>query len=199
MSNNLLVSSYKDNAFIDRLKVNNLLVSNLNNYSNITEEDVANVQNEWANGVVQISSDYLNGKDFIKTANNGLDHLYGYQYFDVAFKPTKTVNQIFRDTRSGALSYFIGYNNVPPGTGYSEDKGFAINGGKGWSNVRFNNHKSIIYTDFALAYGIYFFTNAQDDTITEVEYTFGYKRSPTDGRLVIILQHSSLPFRLIDK
>eukprot|EP00435_Cladocopium_sp_Y103_P054176 s177_g17.t1 len=56
------------------------------------------------------------------------------------FKPTKAAEAQFRPTASDAMSYFVGHKAVEKG--HLEDAGFAINGGKGWSNVVFENHKN---------------------------------------------------------
>ena len=47
----------------------------------------------------------------------------------------------FRSTKKGALSYFVGGDLI--NDGYMEDKGFAINSGKCWSNVEFFKIKLI--------------------------------------------------------
>ena len=77
--------------------------------------------------------------------------------------------------------------------GYLEDAGFAINGGKGWSNVVFDNHKIDVSGNVAIAMGNYFFTSAADGSKTKVEYTFGYKKN-ADGKVRIFLHHSSVPY-----
>jgi len=89
------------------------------------------------------------------------------------------------------MSYFVGHKAVK--NGYAEDAGFAINGGKGWSDVVFENHKIDIAGDVAIAMGTYVFTNAADGSKATVEYTFGYKRN-ADGKLRIFLHHSSVPY-----
>merc|ERR1712146_80738 len=59
--------------------------------------------------------------------------------------------------------------------GYDEDAGFAINGGKGWSKVEFNNHNIVLSGTTAIAMGYYVFTDATTLDEVTVEYTFGYK------------------------
>merc|ERR1719323_249312 len=97
----------------------------------------------------------------------------------------------FRPSASDALSYFVGHEAIEDG--HAEDSGFAINGGKGWSDVRFENHQTKLTGDVALAMGNYYFTCAQTGDETKVEYTFGYKKAD-DGKLRIFLHHSSVPF-----
>merc|ERR1712070_520557 len=74
-----------------------------------------------------------------------------------------------------------------------EDGGFAINGGKGWSDCVYDNHKIEIKGDVAIAMGNYYFTDATDGGESKVEYTFGYTRCD-DGKVRIFLHHSSVPY-----
>ena len=91
------------------------------------------------------------------------------------------------------MSYFVGGSAVPGG--YDEDAGFAINGGKGWSDVVFRNHQVELCGNTAIAMGTYYFTSAADASETKVEYTFGYKKNE-DGKVRIFLHHSSVPYSL---
>ena len=74
-----------------------------------------------------------------------------------------------------------------------EDAGFAINGGKGWKEVVFDNHQIELNADTAVAMGSYDFTCATTGDVATVEYTFGYKRND-DGKARIFLHHSSVPY-----
>merc|ERR1712066_618855 len=96
-----------------------------------------------------------------------------------------------RPSASDAMSYFVGSDAVEGG--YAEDSGFAINGGKGWSDVVFENHQTKLTGDLAVAMGNYYFTCAQTGSVSKVEYTFGYKKNE-DDKLRIFLHHSSVPF-----
>merc|ERR1712227_743437 len=89
------------------------------------------------------------------------------------------------------MSYFVGCNAVDGG--YKEDGGFAINGGKGGSSVKFANHQIDLNGETAIAMGTYYFTCATTGVVSKVEYTFGYKRND-DGRVRIFLHHSSVPY-----
>ena len=91
-----------------------------------------------------------------------------------------------------AMSYFVGANAVDSG-GIAEDGGFAINGGKGWSEVVFDNHQIELNGETAIAMGTYDFTCATTGDVSTVEYTFGYKRCD-DGKVRIFLHHSSVPY-----
>merc|ERR1712066_899117 len=117
--------------------------------------------------------------------------LYGYGRSDVLFKPTKARAAQFRPTAEDAMSYFVGHKDVEGG--HTEDAGFAINGGKGWSDVVFDNHQIELKNEVAIAMGNYYFTSAADGSVTKVEYTFGYRRND-DGKLRIFLHHSSVPY-----
>merc|ERR1712217_530030 len=140
-----------------------------------------------------ISKTYLEKGDYIQAAGNAAAELYGYGHTNVLFKPTKAKEYQFRPTGADAMSYFVGGGVVE--NGYDEDAGFAINGGKGWSNVVFDNHQVELNGDMAIAMGNYYFTSAADGSETKVEYTFGYKRND-DGKVRIFLHHSSVPYRL---
>ena len=157
----------------------------------ITEEEVKSVQAAWANAIKSISKTYLDGGDYVAAAAKAAGELYGYGHTDVLFKPTKAAEAQFRPTASDAMSYFVGHKAVE--NGYLEDAGFAINGGKGWSNVVFDNHKIDVSGNVAIAMGNYFFTSAADGSKTKVEYTFGYKKN-ADGKVRIFLHHSSVPY-----
>ena len=74
-----------------------------------------------------------------------------------------------------------------------EDAGFAINGGKGWKEVEFTNHKIELLGTAAVAMGTYVFTCATSGDNVRVEYTFGYRRND-DGKARIFLHHSSVPY-----
>jgi len=159
----------------------------------ITEAEVVAVQNSWANAIKTISKTYLDEGDYIGAAGAAAAELYGYGHTNVLFKPTKATEYQFRPTGEEAMSYFVGGNVVEGG--YKEDAGFAINGGKGWANVFFENHQVELNGNTAIAMGNYYFTDASNPNgpKTKVEYTFGYKRCG-DGKLRIFLHHSSVPY-----
>merc|ERR1711975_32520 len=115
-------------------------------------------QKDWANAIMDISKIYLNGGDFVDAAGKYAGELYGYGHCNVLFKPTKAAENQFRPTGADAMSYFVGHKAVEGG--YAEDGGFAINGGKGWSQVVFDNHQIEVVGDAAIAMGNYYFTCA---------------------------------------
>ena len=113
----------------------------------ITLQNVENAQEKWGQGIVDISTEYAKGGDFVKRAELHINSLYDYKDGSVLFKPTFASEVQFRSTFESALSYFVGENGVCP-----EDSGFAI---KGWTNVRFQNDNVIIRDSTAFAMGNY--------------------------------------------
>jgi hypothetical protein len=157
----------------------------------VTEADVQIAQEAWASAIKTISRTHREGGDYVQAAANAAADLYAYGQSNVLFKPTKAAEQPFRPTGEEALSYFVGGRAVA--NGYDEDTGFAINGGKGWSDVEFANHQIDLNGHVAIAMGIYYFTCATTGNKDKVEYTFGYKKG-VGGSVRIFLHHSSLPY-----
>ena len=149
----------------------------------VSVDDVERAQEKWGDGIVEISKAHKNGGDYVVIATNHIKTLYAYQIMPVLFKPTLAVSEQFRPTFESALSYFVASNNACP-----EDVGFAI---KGWTKVRFENHKVTTDGNRAFAMGNYFFTD-QEGSEVKVEYTFGYVEDG-DAKLRIYLHHSSMP------
>ena len=65
---------------------------------------------------------------------------------------------------------------------------------EGLLKVVFKNHQIDCHSQVALAKGTYEFTRATTGAVSEVEYTFGYKRCP-DGKVRICLHHPPSPRR----
>ena len=149
----------------------------------VTVADVENAQKEWGGGVVAIAAVHSSEGDFVERARLHVESLYAYDISPVLFKPTFAIEEQFRPTFEGALSYFVAENGVCP-----EDKGFAI---KGWTKVRFENDNVVINGATAMAMGNYFFTSSKGEDV-KVEYTFGYV-TDSEGKLRINLHHSSIP------
>ena len=158
----------------------------------ITEQEVLELQANWANAIKTISKTYLDKGDYVAAAGEAAGELYGYGHSNVLFKPTKAADVPFRPTGGDAMSYFVGADAVGEG-GYAEDGGFAINGGNGWKEVVFTNHQIDLNGPVAVAMGQYVFTCATTGDEALVEYTFGYKRND-DGKARIFLHHSSVPY-----
>ena len=149
----------------------------------ITVEEVEKAQQAWGDGIVDIAAAYDTGADFVGRARSHVETLYAYDIGPVLFKPTFAVEQQFRPTFEGALSYFVGSNGACP-----EDSGFAI---KGWTKVRFENQKMALHGGTAMSMGNYFFTSP-DGSEVKVEFSFGYIVD-SNGALRIHLHHSSMP------
>lgn len=160
------------------------------------QKEVEETQAAWRQAILDITASYLDDPegDYVEVAKHAIHDLYGYDIknAEVMFKPTKAAHEPFRPTKIGALSYFVGYEATKDMGGFSEDGGFAINGGEGWKKVLMFNDLVSCLGDYALAQGYYYFTNAKTGAEVGVEYTFGYQKFK--GSWKIILHHSSVPF-----
>ena len=150
----------------------------------ITEQQVIDVQNKWALGIVKIGSLKDNRTKCKTLASNFLDDFYLFDHGFVLFKPTKCLIEQFRPTKSKALSYFIAGEDRE----CKEDKGFATTP---WKKVRFENFNIILEENRAIAMGNYFFTDF-DNNEFKIQYTFGYRL--VNGKVKIDLHHSSYPY-----
>merc|ERR1712032_161607 len=159
----------------------------------VTEAEVLEAQQLWADSIASISKVYADKGDFVAAAGEAAGKLYGYGKSDVLFKPTKATKNPFRPTGEDAMSYFVGADAMENNKFKGEDAGFAINGGKGWKSVVFRNHKIDLNGPTAQAMGDYVFVDATSGDEVRVEYTFGYKRND-DGKVRIYLHHSSVPY-----
>jgi hypothetical protein len=151
----------------------------------ITEQEVADAQKAWGEGIVKIGKVYTEGGDYKATATEHINEFYNYQEGSVLFKPTMASEKQFRTDFQGALSYFIAGDEE-----YPEDHGFAI---KPWSDVRWENIGTKIIGNMAVAMGNYYFTPAEGGDEVKVEYSFSYTKDK-DGNLKIILHDSHLPY-----
>ena len=115
------------------------------------------------------------------------DAAYGYQFGPVAFTNTWAKGN---DTRSGALSYFVGDDPA------FDDPGFAIGtpGAKRSPWVKCEPEIFVIqsFGNTANAMG-WVHLEAADGTTSKVDKTFGYVRDDA-GALRIVVHHSSVPF-----
>lgn len=151
----------------------------------ISEAEILKAQQEWADGIVAIGKAYTDKQDYKKIAQDMINDLYAFQATKVLFKPTKVADIQFRPTKEGTLSYFIGNNKDFP-----EDKGFAL---QPWIKVKITNSGGMyIKNEIALAMGVYSFTTSNGE-IVDVDFSFGYIKNE-QGKIKIILQHSSLPY-----
>jgi hypothetical protein len=152
----------------------------------LTKSAIVNIQESWANGIIEIGNVYLNKGDYKELAEEFITNFYGYQEGIVLFKPTLASIEQFRDSFEKALSYFVAGNKK-----YPEDQGFAL---RPWVHVKFRNAGIILIKNHAVAMGNYFFTDG-DGHIVKVEYTFGYFLNK-EGKIKIHLHHSSMPFQI---
>ena len=159
----------------------------------ISVSEVQGAQEAWCDALVSISKAHDQG-GLAKSkplAGGVIDAAYGYQFGPVAFKPTWAKGDTtFRETREGALSYFVGGDPAYP------DSGFAIGtpGANRSPWVKCVPEISVIQTfgNTANSMGWVHF-EAADGTKSKVDKTFGYVRDD-DGALRIVVHHSSTPF-----
>lgn len=153
----------------------------------ITEREVLAAQKAWGEALVAISKTYeTEGLKASKAlAEKVIDEAYGYQFGAVLFKPTLTIApQTFRTTRAGALAYFVGDDPAFP-----MDKGFALNG---WRSVEIKNSGMFISGNTATTMGNVMITS-KNGKVTTVDKTWQFFKDD-NGKLRIILHHSSLPY-----
>ena len=156
-------------------------------YAPITNAEVEAAQKAWADALVAISTEYdFNGKAAAtRLAERAIDTAYGYSMGPVLFKPSlAAAPTTFRTTREGALSYFVGGN-----PNYPADSGFAL---KHWRSYRIDNAAILITGNSAISMGNVTLTDSKGN-VTVVDKTWGYVRDG-EGKLRIVLHHSSLPF-----
>lgn len=155
----------------------------------ITEAEVNAAQQAWCDGLVKIGKVYKDGGDYKALAGQIIDDLYDYKDGKVFFKPTLAFGKnSFRNTRAGALSYFVGGNKDFP-----EDTGFAL---KKWVKARYDNNAADngiqIHGDIAITMGNVYLTNAKGEEVM-VDKTFAFRRCK-DGKLRLCVHKSALPF-----
>lgn len=153
----------------------------------ILEKDVFFAIDAWGSGIIEISKTYeLSGFEQARdVADYMLDKLYGFHLGPVLFKPTLSGgHQTFRQTKEGALSYFVGHNSDFP-----RDTGFGI---KYWREVKPETAGLFIDGSVAMWMGWVTFLD-KNNNVTKVDKSWGYK-CDKDGKLKIILHHSSLPY-----
>lgn len=156
-------------------------------YAPITLAEVETAQKAWGDALVMIAIEYDNNGKAAATrvAEQVLDTAYGYAMGPVLFKPTLAAPPTtFRTTREGALSYFVGGN-----PNYPSDSGFAL---KHWRGYKIDNASILITGNSAISMGNVTLTDSKGN-VTVVDKTWGYVRDG-DGKLRIVLHHSSLPF-----
>ena len=154
----------------------------------ITVSEIQQAQVAWGEGLVSISTAFVEGGEYVAVAAGVLDTLYGYDYGSVLFKPTLTNDVPFRLDWDGAASYFIGTS--APMVIAEDGTGFATNP---WTAVNFEDDWTfIINGETAIGMGTVVFTDAEGD-LTMVHKSMAWFRD-TDGALRLQLHNSSVPF-----
>ena len=160
----------------------------------ITYEEVIAAQTAWCDALVQIGKLKEEGGDYRGFAEKVLSDAYNYDNGKVFFDPTLTFgDQTFRNDKKGALAYFIGGD-----PDYPNDYGFAL---KPWVKARFENANGTtngiqIYGTVAITMGNVWVTD-KDGNEVMVDKTWVFKKGK-DGKLRIIVHHSSLPYKPSD-
>lgn len=151
----------------------------------ITEAEVIAAKQAWCDALEKIARTHREGGDARAVAYRILTDAYDYDKGTVFFKPTLTFGpNTFRNTKEGALSYFVGGNPKFP-----EDKGFAL---KPWVEVWFTNKSIQIHDDIAITMGnVHLRDKAGNEVMVDKSWVF---REGADGRLRIINHFSALPF-----
>lgn len=157
----------------------------------ITYDEVNAAQQAWCDALVKIGSMKEKGEDYKSFANQVLSEAYNYDSGKVFFKPTLAYgDQTFRNTKEGALAYFVGGD-----PNYPNDKGFAL---KPWVKARYdnagsNNEGIQIYGPIAITMGNVWVTDKEGNEVM-VDKTWVFKKG-SDGKLKIIVHKSSLPYQ----
>ena len=156
----------------------------------ITYDEVNAAQQAWCDALVKIGKLKEDGGDYKAFAEQVLSDAYNYDSGKVFFKPTLAYgDQTFRNSKKGALSYFIGGDPE-----YPNDKGFALTP---WVKARYDNagekNEGIqIYGSVAITMGNVWVTG-KDGKDVMVDKTWVFKKGK-DGKLKIIVHKSALPF-----
>ena len=151
----------------------------------IAKADVVAAQRSWCAALIEIGRIGATGGNAKATATAVLSSAYDYDAGTVLFKPTLAFGaQTFRNTKQGALAYFVGGDSS-----YPDDHGFAL---KQWVKCEPTIVGVIAHGDMALAMGNIHLEDAKGNKVT-VDKSFGYLRRD-DGSMHIVLHHSSLPY-----
>jgi hypothetical protein len=156
----------------------------------ITYDEVNAAQQAWCDALVKIGKLKEEGGDYKAFAQQVLSDAYNYDNGKVFFKPILAYgDQTFRNTKKGALAYFIGGDPE-----YPSDKGFALTP---WVKARYDNagekNEGIqIYGSVAITMGNVWVTDKTGKEVM-VDKTWVFKKGK-DGKLKIIVHKSALPF-----
>lgn len=156
----------------------------------ISVEEVNAAQEGWCTALVKIGELHSTGSDYRGFAEQVLTDAYDYDDGRVFFKPTLTSNdQVFRKTKKGALSYFVGGD-----PDYPDDDGFAL---KPWvkcwhDNLSKGAEEVMVHGDIGISMGNVHFEDKDGNQI-HVDKTFVFKKGE-DGSVRLVVHKSALPF-----
>ena len=156
----------------------------------ITEEEVLAAGKNWCAALVGISNTFHSeGAAAAKAkAEAVIDAAYGFQQGPVAFKPTLASGEsTFRNTRQGALDYFVGPDPAfPPGRGFATYKR--------WTDCTVQEDVIQLFGPVANSMGNVSITDDQGN-VTTVDKTWTFWQ-PKNDVMRIVLHHSSIPFKI---
>lgn len=116
----------------------------------------------WAEGVIEIGRLFKADGDYQKCAENFLLEHYAFEETEVLFKPTFTKEEVFRNSKQKALSYFVkGQIN--------EDNGFAL---KPWEAIDLDECNTLIEEGLISVMGTLLFKPLSTNEVTKVAFTF---------------------------
>ena len=156
----------------------------------ITEEEVLAAGKNWCAALVGISNTFHSeGAAAAKAkAEAVIDAAYSFQQGPVAFKPTLASGaSTFRNTRQGALDYFVGPDPAfPPGRGFATYKR--------WTDCTVQEDVIQLFGPVANSMGNVSITDDQGN-VTTVDKTWTFWQ-PKNDVMRIVLHHSSIPFEI---
>ena len=140
---------------------------------------VEGFMNSWTAGVIEIGRMHQEGGDFTLSAENFIEKHYAFSEENILFKPTFTSENIFRNTKDEALSYFIKGD-------ISEDKGFAL---KPWERIELDELNCLLEENLTASMGTLLFKPLNEEEVTKVAFTFIF--TMINNSLKIKIHHSS--------
>ena len=157
----------------------------------ITLEEIKDAQKGWCDALLLISDAYQQGGHTAAKAKAStiIDSAYAYQFGPVAFKPTYAIGKsTFRNTRDGALNYFVGPD--PDIKQFGPNQGFATY--RHWKSCSIENDTVQLLGNIANTMGTVTMTDSTGvKGMVEKTWTY-WQASPNELR--IVLHHSSSPF-----
>jgi hypothetical protein len=156
----------------------------------ITYDEVNQAQKSWCEGLVEIGRLKSTNGDYRAFTEKFISDAYNYDDGKVFFKPTLTHgSQTFRNTKKGAISYFIGGDPE-----YPSDKGFALTPWKecSFENTGGNKQGVQIYGSVAVTMGNVWVTDPKGKKVM-VDKTWVFRKDKS-GKLRIIVHKSALPY-----